>query len=292
MKTLEEILSLEEDVDKYVKNLCLEFYDLVEANKLEEVKEFLKDYPVPEIFFEKCYTPYWDSENKRAIIDPVIALACAGIAYDKSKSFEMMEYFENLGLKANEVCFGYNALSRYIDRDGKNKEVIEYFFKKGCTFETYNEESGSTPLHEWILCGEEVKYLEEALKLGANPNMRAIKTESEFSFTNTGETLLHRAAESDEKPIGACVEVLIKYGADVNAANCGISDIEDGKIEYYDPATPLDRANTCDINKNIKILKKAGAKTWEELVEEYNIDTSLEEPEQIKMYEERRKDKN
>ncbi|EPC9469507.1 ankyrin repeat domain-containing protein, partial [Campylobacter lari] len=283
---LEEILSLEEDVDKYVKNLCLEFYDLVEANKLEEVKEFLKDYPVPEIFFEKCYTPYWDSENKRAIIDPVIALACAGIAYDKSKSFEMMEYFENLGLKANEVCFGYNALSRYIDRDGKNKEVIEYFFKKGCTFETYNEESGSTPLHEWILCGEEVKYLEEALKLGANPNMRAIKTESEFSFTNTGETLLHRAAESDEKPIGACVEVLIKYGADVNAANCCISDIEDGKIEYYDPATPLDRANTCDINKNIKILKKAGAKTWEELVEEYNIDTSLEEPEQIKMYEE------
>ncbi|EAJ0347724.1 hypothetical protein YZ38_00015 [Campylobacter lari] len=291
MKTLEEILSLEEDVDKYVKNLCLEFYDLVEANKLEEVKEFLKDYLVPEIFFEKCYTPYWDSENKRAIIDTAITLACAGLAYDKSKSFEMMEYFENLGLKANEVCFGYNALSRYIDRDGKNKEVIEYFFKKGCTFETYNEESGSTPLHEWILCGEEVKYLEEALKLGANPNMRAIKTESEFSFTNTGETLLHRAAESDEKPIGACVEVLIKYGADVNAANCCISDIEDGKIEYYDPATPLDRANTYDISKNIKILKKAGAKTWEELVEEYNIDTSLEEPEQIKMYEERRKDK-
>lgn len=291
MKTLEEILSLEEDVDKYVKNLCLEFYDLVEANKLEEVKEFLKDYPVPEIFFEKCYTPYWDSENKRAIIDTAITLACAGLAYDKSKSFEMMEYFENLGLKANEVCFGYNALSRYIDRDGKNKEVIEYFFKKGCTFETYNEESGSTPLHEWILCGEEVKYLEEALKLGANPNMRAIKTESEFSFTNTGETLLHRAAESDEKPIGACVEVLIKYGADVNAANCCISDIEDGKIEYYDPATPLDRANTYDISKNIKILKKAGAKTWEELVEEYNIDTSLEEPKQIKMYEERRKDK-
>ncbi|HEC1684740.1 TPA: ankyrin repeat domain-containing protein, partial [Campylobacter jejuni] len=219
-------------------------------------------------------------------------LACAGLAYDKSKSFEMMEYFENLGLKANEVCFGYNALSRYIDRDGKNKEVIEYFFKKGCTFETYNEESGSTPLHEWILCGEEVKYLEEALKLGANPNMRAIRTESEFSFTNAGETLLHRAAESDEKPIGACVEVLIQYGADVNAANCCISDIEDGKIEYYDPATPLDRANRArNVSKNIKILKKAGAKTWEELVKEYDIDTSLEEPEQIKMYEERRKDK-
>ncbi|EOB4244049.1 ankyrin repeat domain-containing protein [Campylobacter jejuni] len=288
MKTLEELIALEE---KYLEELCLEFYDLVEANKLEEVKEFLKDYPVPEIFFEKCYTPYWDRENKRAIIDPVIALACAGIAYDKSKSFEMMEYFESLGLKANEVCFGFNALSRYIDRDGKNKGVIEYFFKKGCTFETYNEESGSTPLHVWILLNQP-NYLEEALKLGANPNMRAIKTESEFSFTNAGETLLHRAAESDEKPIGACVEVLIKYGADVNAANCCISDIEDGKIEYYDSATPLDRANRArNVSKNIKILKKAGAKTWEELVKEYNIDTSLEEPEQIKMYEERRKDK-
>ncbi|MFY4691566.1 ankyrin repeat domain-containing protein [Campylobacter jejuni] len=286
MKTLEELIALEE---KYLKELCLEFYDLVEANKLEEVKEFLKDYPVPEIFLEKCYKAYYDYKE-RAIIDPVIALACAGIAYDKSKSFEMMEYFESLGLKANEVCFGYNALSRYIDRDGKNKEVIEYFFKKGCTFETYNEEHGSTPLHEWILCGEEVKYLEEALKLGANPNMRAIKTESEFSFTNAGETLLHRAAESDEKPIGACVEALIQYGADVNAANCCISDIEDGKIEYYDPATPLDRANRArNVSKNIKILKKAGAKTWEQLVKEYNIDTSLEEPEQIKMYEERRK---
>ncbi|XAK36903.1 ankyrin repeat domain-containing protein [Campylobacter coli] len=288
MKTLEELIALEE---KYLKELCLEFYDLVEANKLEEVKEFLKDYPVPEIFFEKCYTPYWDRENKRAIIDTAITLACAGLAYDKSKSFEMMEYFESLGLKADEVHFGYNALSRYIDRDGKNKEVIEYFFKKGCTFETYNEESGDTPLHEWILCGEEVKYLEEALKLGANPNMRSIKTENKSSFTNAGETLLHQAAESDEKPIGACVEVLIKYGADVNAVNCGINKIEDGKISYYKPATPLDRANTYDISKNIKILKKAGAKTWKELVEEYNIDTSLERIEQIKMYEERRKDK-
>ncbi|EAI3906308.1 ankyrin repeat domain-containing protein [Campylobacter lari] len=292
MKTLEELINFEENSsEEYLEELCLEFYDLVEANKLEEVKEFLKDYPVPEIFFEKCYTPYWDSENKRAIIDTAITLACAGIAYDKSKSFEMMEYFENLGLKADEVCFGFNALSRYIDRDGKNKEVIEYFFKKGCTFETYNEESGSTPLHVWILFNH-ANYLEEALKLGANPNMRSIKTENEFSFSDAGKTLLHRAAGSKEKPIGACVEVLIKYGADVNAANCGISDIEDGKISYYKPATPLDRANTCDINKNIKILKKAGAKTWEELVKEYDIDTSLERIEQIKMYEERRKKKN
>ncbi|OOY00775.1 hypothetical protein BOQ02_09740 [Campylobacter coli] len=288
MKTLEELIALEE---KYLKELCLEFYDLVEANKLEEVKEFLKDYPVPEIFFEKCYKAYYDYKE-RAIIDTAITLACAGLAYDKSKSFEMMEYFESLGLKADEVHFGYNALSRYIDRDGKNKEVIEYFFKKGCTFETYNEKSGDTPLHEWILCGEEVKYLEEALKLGANPNMRSIKTENKFSFSGAGETLLHQAAESDEKPIGACVEVLIKYGADVNAVNCRISDIEDGKISYYKPATPLDRANRArNVSKNIKILKKAGAKTWEELVEEYNIDTSLERIEQIKMYEERRKDK-
>ncbi|HFW6667730.1 TPA: hypothetical protein ACICIP_001846, partial [Campylobacter jejuni] len=85
------------------------------------------------------------------------------------------------------------------------------------------------------------------------------------------------------------LEILIKYGADVNAANCTINEIEDDKIDYFEPNTPLDKAISFGINKNIKILKKAGAKTWEQLVKEYNIDTSLEEPEQIKMYEERRK---
>ncbi len=65
MKTLEELINFEENSsEEYLEELCLEFYDLVEANKLEEVKEFLKDYPVPEIFFEKCYTPYWDREKK------------------------------------------------------------------------------------------------------------------------------------------------------------------------------------------------------------------------------------
>ncbi|PCH32618.1 hypothetical protein CPH96_01715, partial [Campylobacter sp. 4] len=166
-----------------------------------------------------------------------------------------MEYFESLGLKADEVCFGYNALSRYIDRDGKNKEVIEYFFKKGCTFETYNEKHGSTPLHVWILLNQP-NYLEEALKLGANPNMRSIKTENEFSFSDAGETLLHRAAGSKEKPIGACVEVLIQYGADVNAANCTINETKDDKIDYFEPNTPLDKAISFGINKNKTILKK------------------------------------
>ncbi|HDZ4265363.1 TPA: ankyrin repeat domain-containing protein, partial [Campylobacter jejuni] len=102
-------------------------------------------------------------------------------------------------------------------------------------------------------------------------------------------TLLHQAAESDKKPIGTCLEILIKYGADVNAANCTINKTKDDKINYFKPATPLDRAISFGINKNKTILKKAGAKTWEQLVKEYNIDTSLERPEQIKMYEERRK---
>ncbi len=286
MKTLEELIALEEDKGT---ELGWELFDLIKNNKLEEVKEFLKDYPVPEVFLENCCKVDW-YDYPIPFFVPSTVLAWAGVAYDKSKSFEMMEYFESLGLKANEVYIGDNALTSYIGLDGKNKEVIEYFFKKGCTFEIYNEENGDTPLHSWLL-ESEVDYLELALKLGANPNMRRIKTENKFSFSGAGETLLHQAAGSKEKPIGACVEVLIKYGADVNAANCRISDIEDGKISYYKPATPLDRANTYNISKNIKILKKAGAKTWEELVEEYNIDTSLERIEQIKMYEERRKDK-
>ncbi|EAH5178118.1 hypothetical protein J7D62_001609, partial [Campylobacter lari] len=46
---------------------------------------------------------------------------------------------------------------------------------------------GDTPLHVWILFNH-ANYLEEALKLGANPNMRSIKTENEFSFSDAGKT--------------------------------------------------------------------------------------------------------
>ncbi|EAL1765194.1 ankyrin repeat domain-containing protein [Campylobacter jejuni] len=286
MKTLEEMQAMDEEA---ITEIGWEFFRLVKNNKLKEVKEFLKDYPVPEVFLEKCCKIYW-CNHPIPFFSPSSTLAWAGIAYDKSQSFEMMEYFESLGLKADDECLGNNALTDYIGVGGKNKKMIDYFFKKGCKFEVYDEK-GATPLHSWILLGdpESVNSLEVALQFGADVNMRRIETEHEHSYIDAGETLLHIAARSEKKPIGTCLEILIKYGADVNAANCTINEIENDKIDYFEPATPLDQAISFGINKNKTILKKAGAKTWEQLVKEYNIDTSLEEPEQIKMYEERRK---
>lgn len=57
------------------------------------------------------------------------------------------------------------------------------------------------------------------------------------------------------------MEVLFKYRADINSANCRIGNIENEKIGYYKPATPLDRSNTYDINKNIKNIKKSDVNT-------------------------------
>ncbi|HEB9276032.1 TPA: hypothetical protein RZK10_001831, partial [Campylobacter jejuni] len=56
MKTLEEMQAMDEEA---IRELGWEFFDLIKNNKLKEVKEFLKDYPVPEVFLEKRRKVYW-----------------------------------------------------------------------------------------------------------------------------------------------------------------------------------------------------------------------------------------
>ncbi|EDO8599164.1 hypothetical protein GS414_08495, partial [Campylobacter jejuni] len=102
MKTLEEMQAMDEEA---IRELGWEFFRLVKNNKLKEVKEFLKDYPVPEVFLEKRRKVYW-CNHPIPFFNPSSTLAWAGIAYDKSQSFEMMEYFESLGLKADDECLG------------------------------------------------------------------------------------------------------------------------------------------------------------------------------------------
>ncbi|EGK8182977.1 hypothetical protein IO457_001408, partial [Campylobacter coli] len=265
---------------------------LVKKNKLEEVKEFLKDYPLPDVFLDRQFE-FISKVELMPFIDPALILGHAGLAYDGSKSFAMLEYFESLGLKAEEQYLWNNALTCYVKIGGKEKEIVDYFLQKGCTFEIHDKWSGNAPLHMIVLDNdkENVSALEMALKSGANPNIRTIRAEDECMLGSEGETPLHAAAMCEKGPIGACVEVLIKYGADINAAYFTKSIKKTGEIIYFDPKTPLDTAMTYQVEKNIKILKKAGAKTWKELVKEYNIDTSLEKIEQVKMYEERRKER-
>ncbi|HED6594969.1 TPA: ankyrin repeat domain-containing protein [Campylobacter coli] len=288
MKTLEELKAIYE-----TEEVEWELAKLVKKNKLEEVKEFLKDYPLPDIFLDRQFKNMRSEVELMPFIDPAFILGYAGLAYDGSKSFAMLEYFESLGLKAEEQYLWNNALTCYVDLGGKEKEIVDYFLQKGCTFEIHDKWSGNAPLRMMVLYNdkESVSALEMALKSGANPNIRTIRAVDESSLENEGETPLHAAAMSEESPIGACVEVLIKYGADVNVVCFNRYVDETGEITEFDPETPLDIAMTYQVEKNIKILKKAGAKTWKELVKEYNIDTSLEKIEQVKMYEERRKER-
>jgi|InofroStandDraft_1065614.scaffolds.fasta_scaffold03854_4 hypothetical protein len=276
MKTLEEIKAIFRESEDEIKD---KFWELIKSNNLEAVKEFLKDYPIPEIFFEKWFQNSW---TRKVQLEPFfpspLVLAHAGLAYEKDKSFAMIEYFESLGLKADDQYDWWNALSGYIDWGGKNPKVIEYFLGKGATFETYTE-YGNTPIHNWALFGKP-KKLEVALKAGANIEMKSIKTDNELrvGWNHIDATPLYEAVTDDER-VASCTGILLKYGAEVNAVHCSLND--DGT--WFAIRSILDVAYG---GKNKKLLKEAGAKTWKQLVKEYNIDTSLELSEQYRIYNE------
>ncbi|HAA1535351.1 TPA_asm: hypothetical protein GD736_09205, partial [Campylobacter jejuni] len=74
MKTLEEMQAMDEEA---IRELGWEFFRLVKNNKLKEVKEFLKDYPVPEVFLEKRRKVYWCG-HPIPFFNPSSTLAWAG----------------------------------------------------------------------------------------------------------------------------------------------------------------------------------------------------------------------
>lgn len=278
MKTLEELKPIFYENQFEIKD---KFGELIKSNNLEAVKEFLRDYPIPEIFFEKCFKAKHntDDEELNPFFPSPFVLAHAGLAYEKDKNFAMIEYFESLGLKADDEDDWYNALSSYIDWGGKNPKVIEYFLGKGATFETYTE-YGNTPLHNWALFGKP-KKLEVALKAGANIEIKAIKTDNELrvGWSRIDATPLYSAVVDDENRVASCTGILIKYGAEVNAVHYSLNN--DGT--WFAIRSILDVAYG---GKNKQLLKQAGAKTWKQLVKEYNIDTSLELSEQYRIYNE------
>lgn len=217
MKTLEELKAIFRESGDDIKD---KFWELIKSNNLEAVKEFLKDYPIPEIFFEKCFQNSWTRKVKLEPFFPSpFVLTHAGFAYNKDKSFAMIEYFESLGLKADDQYGCWNALSGYIHWGGKNPKVIEYFLGKGATFETYSE-YGNTPLHNWASFGKP-KALEVALKAGANIEMKVIKTDDELRlcWSHIDATPLYEAVTDDENRVASCTGILLKYGAEVNAVH-------------------------------------------------------------------------
>ena len=203
-----------------------------------------------------------------------MALAFAGVAYEKNKSFAMLEYLERIGLKVDSVRSGENALTQYIELGKKNPKIIKYFLSKKAGFDIYNEH-GETPLHLWAKFNE-AKPLEIALEYGANPNIKTIKPDSNSS-KYIGKTPLHEAVSRDTPALGS-IRILLKYGAEVNAV----------KYSLVNPYihTALDEVNHWHSDAARMALVKAGGLHWNSLVKKYKIDTSLETEEQVKFYEE------
>lgn len=214
-------------------------------------------------------------------------LGAAGLAYDKSKSFAMIEYLESLGLKADYQYLGDNALISYIDQGGKNPKTIEYFKSKGATFEIYDE-YGDTPLHVWAWDNEDAEKIETALKAGANPNIkRGKRSDGEVDWCSLDATPLYEASsyENEGYPERACVKVLLKYGAEVNAVCYDLDDRDKEGTTWERIRSVLD-GDPYDGCQYPQLLSKAGAKSWKQLVKRYNIDTSLELKEQYRIYNE------
>lgn len=279
MKTREEMEAM---YNKKGPDLTEDLCDLVESNDIEGVKNFLKDYPVPEVFFAKWFDFWEKGNNIHSFLNPAVVLGAAGIAYDKSGSFAMMEYLESLGLQADYQYLSHNALTSYISQGGKNPKTIEYFKSKGATFEIYNQ-FGATPLHRWARDNDEAEALETALKAGANPNIkRGKRSDGEVDWNSIDSTPLYEATRYDEgEPQGACAKVLLKYGAEVNAV-CYYLDEKTGAWAKIRSVLDGDLEG-CQCPE---LLMKAGAKTWRQLVKRYNIDTNLELKEQYRIYNE------
>lgn len=293
MKTLEDLKAMSQEQKEKLES---KLFSVVRNNNLDSVSEFFKVYPVKETFYEKCF------EYNESFLDPVELLACAGNS--SSKNFAMLELLEKCGLRADYEYRGDNALLAYIDLEGKKREsVIEYFLNKGAKWEVYGR-NGETKLHFWAEMNE-APNLEFALKYGANPNVKNIPPTLsdgwDLGGKNIGATPLMYAGNSTfarEAPMGASIQLLLKYGAEVNAVGYMEKShkverngkrIREGRGEYSEPQSVLDY---CNVVQNEELLKAAGARSWEQLIKEYNIDTTLTVPEQVRIYYERLEDKS
>lgn len=154
--------------------LCKDFMKVIKTGNLKKIKKAVEIFPI---------TQAHNSKKTHIAYAPVAALAHAGLAYEKTQSFEVMEYLESFGLRADYHPFhsSINALIAYIEEKGTSDAVIEYFLSKGASFEVYDKGDGGTPLHSRARFNE-VSFLELALKHGANPNIKRIKGEEEYSW--------------------------------------------------------------------------------------------------------------
>ncbi|XAK35893.1 ankyrin repeat domain-containing protein [Campylobacter coli] len=275
MKTLEDIKAMSYEEKDKLEDLVLEAID---DNDLAKVKEILKDYPVK----ISCYELHFKNDNEEyPLFDPYYLIMRAAFACEENNNdFSILDYlFDEYGLSLKDPKYNFRfadmkyikeandkyIVVRYMEdnpsiykealiyayiltADNPNPQIIQYLANHGAKFEVYRDKMGWSPMHFWA-SNNDYKFLELAIKGGANVDMEEYEFESIYKYQNTP---LFRAVR--EPGNYRTVQLLIELGANVNF------------VPYL--TTPLDQAKGA---RNRKLLKAAGAMTSDQLEKKFNI---------------------
>lgn len=273
MKTLEDIKAMSYEEKDKLEDLVLEAID---DNDLAKVKEILKDYPVK----ISCYELHFKNDNEEyPLFDPYYLIMRAAFACEENNNdFSILDYlFDEYGLSLKDPKYNFRftdmkyikeandkyIVVRYMEdnpsiykealiykyiltADNPNPQIIQYLANHGAKFEVY-EDTGWSPMHFWA-SNNDYKFLELAIKGGANVDMEEYEFESTCKYQNT--PLFEAVREPGNY---RTVQLLIELGANVN---------------FIIPTSPLDEAEGA---RNRKLLKAAGAMTSDQLEKKFNI---------------------
>ncbi|MCW1331842.1 ankyrin repeat domain-containing protein [Campylobacter jejuni] len=274
MKTLEDIKAMSYEEKDKLEDLVLE---AIRDNNLAKVKDILKDYPVK----ISCYELHFKNENEEyPLFDPYyLIMRAARTCGANNNDFSILDYlFDEYGLSLKDPKYNFRfadmkyikeandkyVVVRYMEDNpsiykealiyryilkvrNPNPQIIQYLANHGAKFEVYREDTGWSPIHFWA-SNNDYKFLELAIKGGANVEMQRYGFKSIYKYHNT--PLFEAVREPGNY---RTVQLLIELGANVN---------------FIIPTSPLDEAEGA---RNRKLLKAAGAMASDQLEKKFNI---------------------
>ncbi|WP_416862555.1 ankyrin repeat domain-containing protein, partial [Helicobacter ganmani] len=215
-----------------------ELWEIIKANDLSKLKQFLQYYDAQRFF----YDPNFDDEEE-PIFNAAITLRNACLVCDRTKDFQILEFLLQYGLKANDNDGWGNALQYYVDVGGQDSQIISFLLEREAEFEDYGRD-GWNFLHR-CAANQEIEKIQIACKYGANIDTR---TQVQIGKHKISQTPLMILLLSNSSPKIQAIKALIALGADVNAVD--------------NQKSVLDMALN---QKEKESLKQAGAKSYKEL---------------------------